>query len=147
MPALNQKQGAFVTIKKEGELRGCIGAFQPDFPLWEVVSQMAIAAATQGNRFSPVQEDELPELEYEVSVLSPLKKISGWSQIEYGSQGVQIKKGLRSGVFLPQVAQETGWSFEEFMGQLCSQKAGLPSDCWKDPNAEIYTFTAQVFNE
>jgi uncharacterized protein (TIGR00296 family) len=93
----------------------------------------------------PVGADELPELKYEISVLSPLQKIDDWRKIELGRHGVEIKKGFRSGVFLPQVAEETGWDLETFMGQLCSQKAGLPWDCWKNKDTEIYTFTAQVF--
>jgi AmmeMemoRadiSam system protein B/AmmeMemoRadiSam system protein A len=146
---LNQKLGVFVTLKKHGELRGCIGNFtgSVDWPLWQNVQKMAIAAATQDPRFLPITAGELPDLEYEVSVLSPLQKIDDWHKIQLGKHGVEIKSGLRSGVFLPQVAQETGWDLETFMGQLCSQKAGLPWDCWKNKDTEIYTFTAQVFGE
>ena len=152
--ALNQKLGVFVTIKKGGQLRGCIGNFPPqeagqtpdsNLLLWQNVVKMAIAAATQDPRFSPVSADELNDLEYEVSVLSPLQKIDDWHEIQLGKHGVEIKKGNHNGVFLPQVATETGWDLDTFMGQLCSQKAGLPWDCWKDKETEIYTFTAQVF--
>lgn len=148
-PALNQRLGAFVTLKKHGELRGCIGRFSGDQNplLWQTVSQMATAAATQDNRFAPVSAAELPELEYEVSVLSPLKKINDWHEIQLGRHGVEIKKGVNSGVFLPQVAIETGWDMNTFMGQLCSQKAGLPWTCWQDKDTELYIFTAQVFGE
>lgn len=148
-PALNQKLGAFVTLKKNGQLRGCIGRFTSDDnpSLYQTVWQMAIAAATQDVRFLPVSRDELPDLEYEVSVLSPLKKIDDWHQIQLGKHGVEIRKGGRSGVFLPQVAQETGWNFETFMGQLCSQKAGLDWNCWQDKDTQLYIFTAQVFGE
>jgi len=147
--ALNQKLGAFVTLKKQGELRGCIGRFTADDnpPLYQTVSQMAVAAATQDYRFSPVTISELSELEYEVSVLSPLKKIDDWRQIELGKHGVAIKKGGRFGVFLPQVATETGWDLETFLGQLCLQKAGLSWDCWQNEDTDLYVFTAQVFNE
>lgn len=145
--ALNQKLGAFVTLKKNNQLRGCIGVFtgENNLPLWQTVSQMAQTAAFSDPRFLPVNAGELKDLEYEVSVLSPLQRINDWRQIELGRHGVEIKKGTSSGVFLPQVATETGWDLETFLGQLCSQKAGLPWDCWKDASAEIYTFTAQVF--
>ncbi len=147
-PALNQKLGAFVTLKKQGQLRGCIGNFTSDAsePLWRNVVQMAISAASQDPRFLPVTAEELPFLEYEVSVLSPLKKISDWREIQLGKHGVEIKKGIKSGVFLPQVAGETGWDLNTFMGQLCFQKAGLPATCWQDKDTEIYIFTAQVFH-
>jgi len=146
-PALNQKLGAFVTLKKQGQLRGCIGSFSSSLSLWLTVQQMAVAAATGDPRFAPVAGDELPQLGYEISVLSPLQKINDWHKIELGKHGVEIKKGANSGVFLPQVASETSWDLDTFMGQLCSQKAGLPWDCWKDKDTEIYVFTAQVFNQ
>lgn len=148
-PALNQKLGAFVTLRKHGQLRGCIGRFTSNNnpSLYQVVAEMAIAAASQDIRFSPVQVNELSELEYEVSILSPMKVIDDWHQIELGKHGVEIKKDSRSGVFLPQVATETGWDFETFMGELCSQKAGLSWNCWQDKETELYIFTAQVFGE
>lgn len=146
-PRLKLPQGAFVTLKKQGELRGCIGHFGQNLPLFEVVAQMAIAAATKDGRFLPVTPDELPELEYEISVLSPLKRIKKVKEIVLGTHGVKLVQGERQGIFLPQVASETGWPLEEFLGQICSQKMGLSPDCWKDPLTEIYTFTAQVFSE
>jgi AmmeMemoRadiSam system protein B/AmmeMemoRadiSam system protein A len=147
-PALNKKLGAFVTIKKHGNLRGCIGRFSPsDIPLYQVVSQMAIAAATQDVRFTPVRADELKDLTYEISVLSPLKRIDDWRKIEIGKQGVQIRYGLRSGVFLPQVATENNWGLETFLSMLCTEKLGLPQNCYKEKEAQIYVFTAQVFGE
>jgi AmmeMemoRadiSam system protein B/AmmeMemoRadiSam system protein A len=146
-PLLNEPLGAFVTLKKHGQLRGCIGRFEPDIPLYQVVSQMAVAAATQDTRFYPVQASELADLEYEISVLSPLRKINDWREIEIGKHGVQIRQGNRSGVFLPQVATENNWDLEEFMGNLCQHKAGLPRDCWKSDEVDIYVFTAEVFGE
>lgn len=146
-PALMQKSGAFVTIKKRGNLRGCIGLFEPDIPLYKVVTEMAIAAAVKDARFYPVQPQELPDLKYEISVLSPLEKINDWRKIEVGKHGVEIRKGLRSGVFLPQVATENNWDRETFLENLCSQKAGLAPDCYKDKDTELYIFTAQVFGE
>lgn len=144
---LNKPMGAFVTLKKHGELRGCIGVFQPNIPLYQVVAETAISSAVNDVRFMPVTKDELDELEYEISVLSPLKKVDSWKNIEIGKHGVQIRKGNRSGVFLPQVATENNWELDTFMSVLCFQKAGLASDCWKNPEIEIYVFTAQVFGE
>jgi len=145
LPDLEKHLGAFVTLKKHGELRGCIGRFQPDIPLYQVVIQMAIAAATEDTRFSPVSESELKDLEYEISVLSPLTKVDSWKDVEIGKHGVEIIKGSYRGVFLPQVATENNWDRETFLSILCTQKAGLPADCYKDPETEIYVFTAQVF--
>jgi len=144
-PVLEKHFGAFVTIKKHGQLRGCIGRFQPDIPLYQVVIEMAVSAATEDHRFYPITEDELDELEYEISALSTLKKVDSWKDIQINKHGVQIRKGLRSGVFLPQVATENNWDLDTFMSVLCQQKAGLPVDCWKDSETEIYVFTAQVF--
>ncbi len=146
-PLLKENLGAFVTLKKHGQLRGCIGRFEPDIPLYQVVSQMAVAAATQDTRFYPVQANELNDLDYEISALSPLRKIDDWREIEIGQHGVQVRQGLRSGVFLPQVATENNWDLDKFMGELCSQKTGLSWDCWKNGQVDIYVFTAEVFGE
>ena len=144
---LDKELGAFVTLKEGGELRGCIGRFQPDIPLYEVVMEMAVAAATEDHRFPPVSKSELGKLEYEISVLSPLKKVGSWKEIELGKHGVEVARGMNRGVFLPQVATETGWDLEKFMSILCTQKAGLPADAWKDPKTDLYVFTAQVFGD
>jgi len=144
---LSQKLGAFVTLKKDNRLRGCIGVFSPtDRPLYHVVSQMAVAAAVEDNRFEPVREEELKNLDYEISVLSPLKRIKDWRQIKLGEEGVEVRRGLAKGVFLPQVATENNLSLEEFLSELCSHKAGLEPDCYKNKETEIYVFTAQVFS-
>ena len=143
--ALNESHGAFVTLRKNGQLRGCMGVFEPEEPLWKVVQDRTIASASKDPRFMPVTTSELPEIKIEISVLSPPQKINNPAKIELGRHGVIIKQGNRGGVFLPQVATETSWDFETFMGQLCSQKAGLSWNCWKDPKTELYTFTAQVF--
>ena len=143
---LKQKQGAFVTLTKNGQLRGCIGQIAPPAePLWQVVRDMAVAACSQDYRFNPVGKNELNGLEYEVSVLSAPETIGDWRQIELGKHGVIIKKHGRSGVFLPQVATETDWTLEEFLSELCSQKAGLSPSCYKDKDTEIQIFSAQVF--
>ncbi|MBU4375110.1 AmmeMemoRadiSam system protein A [Patescibacteria group bacterium] len=146
---LNRREGAFITLKNNGKLRGCIGQIIPSGnPLWQVVGDMAIAAAVEDDRFSPVSFEELEELEYEISVLSIPRKIDNWREVELGKHGVIIRKGSHIGVFLPQVADETSWSKEEFLSQLCSQKAGLSADCYKnDADVELEVFTAQVFGE
>ena len=145
---LRQPQGAFVTLKKGDQLRGCIGQIvQTEQPLWKVVQDMAVAAATQDDRFSPVTSEELPELVYEVSVLSLPFEIEDWKQIEAGKHGVIVRKGGNSGVFLPQVATENNWDKEEFLAQLCWQKAGLMPESYKnDPDLEMYAFTAEDFS-
>lgn len=144
---LSRNLGAFVTLHKHGELRGCIGEFEPSRPLYKVIQNMAVAAATKDTRFQPVTKDELPEIEIEISVMTPKKKISNWREINLGKDGVVVQKGSQSGTFLPQVATETGWNLEEFLGELCSQKAGLPNACYLDPEVSLYTFSAQVFKE
>jgi len=144
---LNQYLGAFVTLRKDSQLRGCIGLFEPKIPLGQVVQQMVIEAATKDFRFPPVTANELKDIKIEISVMSPWQKIADWREIELGKHGVVVEKGGRSGVFLPQVATENNWDLETFMGQLCSQKAGLPADCWKNPSIDLYIFTAEVFEE
>lgn len=146
-PNLNKHQGVFVTLEKDNNLRGCIGVFESEKPLFQNVIDMAIAAAVDDPRFNSVSEDELKDLKYEISVLSPLRKVDSWKEIEIGKHGVQIRQGNRSGVFLPQVATENNWDLNTFMSVLCSEKAGLPADCWKNFDTEIYVFTAQVFGE
>lgn len=144
---LSQHLGAFVTLRKNGQLRGCIGEFEADKPLWQVVRQKVVDSAVHDPRFLPLTADELDEIKIEISVLSPKQKIRDSSQIELGKHGVVIQKGEHSGVFLPQVAIETGWDLEEFLGQLCSQKAGLSWYCWQEKSIDLYTFTTQVFRE
>jgi hypothetical protein len=146
-PLLNKELGAFVTIHKGGQLRGCIGNIVGKGPLYLTVRDMAIESATADPRFSPVTPSELDDIDVEISVLSELDKVSDPEEIELGRHGVIVKNGFRSGVFLPQVATETGWGKEEFMRILCAQKAGLPPDAWKDPNTDIFIFTAEVFSE
>ena len=143
---LNLKRGAFVTLHKHGQLRGCIGLFTSDEPLHQVVAQMAVAAATQDYRFPPVKAAELNDIDIEISVLSEPKPIADWKSIRLGVDGVIVRRGFASGVFLPQVATETGWGLDTFLGQLCSQKAGLPWECYKDPGTKLLTFQADVFS-
>jgi MEMO1 family protein len=144
---LKEEMGIFVTLHKNNSLRGCIGELIAKGPLYLGARDMAIAASTQDPRFSPVTASELDDIDIEISVLSPLEKIDNPDKIILGKHGVLVKKGFRSGVFLPQVADETGWSKKEFMSNLCVQKAGLSSDCWQTGECDIFIFSAEVFKE
>lgn len=145
---LNSKRGAFVTLhEKNGGLRGCIGTFTPSEPLYKVISQMATESATGDPRFPPVTKEELKDIHIEISVLTEPKLINDWRKIRLGVDGVIVRKGFSSGVFLPQVATETGWSLETFLSELCSQKAGLSPDAYKNPDTQLYTYQAEVFSE
>jgi len=146
-PALLRPSGAFVTLRKHGMLRGCIGRFEADMPLDRTVAQMALAAAIQDPRFRPMRGDELKDVDYEISVLSPLKRVKNADEIVAGVHGVQVVRDFRSGVFLPQVATENGWDRDTFLTELCEGKAGLEPDCWKDPRTALSVFTAEVFSE
>jgi AmmeMemoRadiSam system protein B/AmmeMemoRadiSam system protein A len=143
-PILNENRGAFVTIEKKGQLRGCIGYIEGRGPLHRTIEEMAEAAAFRDPRFTPVTERELPDLDIEISVLTPLKKITDVNEIEVGKHGIYMKKGWNSGLLLPQVATEYGWDRQTFLEHTC-QKAGLPSNAWKDKNTEIYIFSADIF--
>ncbi|WP_372950485.1 AmmeMemoRadiSam system protein B [Mariniphaga sp.] len=139
---LKQCAGVFVSVYVKNELRGCIGNFAKDETLNDLVQRMATSAACD-YRFENLQKDELDNLEIEISVLAPLKKIKSVDEIELGKHGIYIKKGLNSGTFLPQVAQKTGWTLEEFLGHCARDKAGLGWDGWK--TAELFTYEAEVF--
>jgi MEMO1 family protein len=141
---LKEDRGAFVTLKTHGQLRGCIGRLAADRPLGEVVADMALAAAFQDPRFSPLRADELKGLEIEISALTPFKKIVGVDEIQVGKHGILMRNGSSSGLLLPQVATDYGWDRTTFLENTC-QKAGLPKGCWKDKNTEIYIFSADVF--
>jgi AmmeMemoRadiSam system protein B/AmmeMemoRadiSam system protein A len=144
-PALARRAGAFVTLKEKGELRGCIGHIRADMPLYRVVQEMAVSAATADPRFPPLRADELDQVEIEISVLSPLRRVTDPQQIEVGVHGLMIFKGSQQGLLLPQVPVEQGWDREEFLEGLC-RKAGLPAGCWRE-GATLYSFTAVVFGE
>jgi AmmeMemoRadiSam system protein B/AmmeMemoRadiSam system protein A len=146
-PLLLKEMGSFVTLHKHGDLRGCIGNLIGDKPLYLMVRDMAVESAMNDPRFSPVQLTELENIEIEISVLSPLERINDPDKIKLGIHGVLVRRGFSSGVFLPQVATETGWSKEEFLSNLCAHKAGLSADAWKDKATEIYIFSAEVFSE
>ena len=148
-PELQGKQGCFVTLKNSGDLRGCLGHFTSNRALWRLVNEMARSSATEDPRFfsRPITPDELPRLDIEISVLSPLARIANPLDIELGVDGIYIRRGGAAGCFLPQVATETGWSKEEFLSYCCSHKAGLSHDAWRDPDTEVLTFQAEVFGE
>jgi AmmeMemoRadiSam system protein B/AmmeMemoRadiSam system protein A len=142
---LLQKAGAFVTLQKKGELRGCIGTFKPTGKLYNTIQEMVISAATHDYRFTPVQPDELSDIEIEISVLTPLNKINSINDIILGKHGIYIVKGLNTGTLLPQVPEKYGWSVEEFLGYCARDKAGIGWNGWKD--AYIYTYEAIIFSE
>ncbi len=144
---LNKNMGVFVTLNKHGVLRGCIGNLAVAGPLYLTVRDMAIETAVGDPRFSALTLSELKDIEIEISVLSILERVDSAAKIELGKHGVLVRQGYQSGVFLPQVARETGWSKEEFLNNLCVQKAGLAKDAWKDRNTELYIFSAEVFSE
>ncbi|MDD5629090.1 MAG: AmmeMemoRadiSam system protein B [Elusimicrobia bacterium] len=144
---LNGEEGAFVTLQKHGRLRGCIGNILGRGPLYKTVRAMAVAAAAEDPRFSPVSADELKDIDIEISVLSKPRAVKSADEVVLGRHGVIVRRGFAGGVFLPQVATETKWSKERFLSELCAQKAGLPEDCWKDPGTTLEVFTAEVFGE
>ena len=146
LPAsLLENRGVFVSLHEEGELRGCIGHFEGDKPLWNIVQEMAIAAATRDHRFQPVTLKELKQIEIEISILSPLRKISSEKELILGKHGIYMQDGERAGTFLPQVATETGWTKEEFLGHCARDKAGIGWDGWKE--AELFVYEACIFWE
>ncbi len=143
--ALAEGRGAFVTLHKDAELRGCIGTFSEEKPLYEVVMEMAVSAAVRDSRFSPVEAGELNDIWVEISALSPLKEIEDHEEIEVGRHGIYIIKGFYSGVLLPQVAVEHNLDRNAFLDLTC-QKAGLARGGWRD-GAKILIFEAEIFRE
>lgn len=144
-PGLNLHSGCFVTIKQKGELRGCIGNFVSDRPLYQLVQEMAISAATRDPRFYPMKRNDLTDFTLDISVLSPLEQAASVEEIQVGTHGIYIVKGSYRGVLLPQVATEYGWNREQFLQHTCI-KAGLPEDAWQG-ECDIFIFSAQVFGE
>lgn len=142
---LLQQAGAFVTLTKAGELRGCIGSFKATGAIHEMVRNMTISAASKDYRFDPVKANELNEMDIEISILAPLHKIQSINEIEIGKHGIYITKGNRSGTLLPQVPLNQGWTREEYLGYCARDKAGIGWNGWKD--AEIYTYEAIIFSE
>lgn len=145
---LDRELGLFVTLRlKNGDLRGCIGHCFPVKKLRYALPELALASALNDPRFRPVRKDELKDIKIEISLLSPMRFIKDYNEIKIPGHGVYVKKGFHAGVFLPQVAEETGWDRETFMAHLCRDKAGLPPDEWKKPNVELYVFTVIKFEE
>ena len=140
---LKSKCGAFVSLHKQGRLRGCIGHFGEDVPLHEIVAEMARAAAFDDPRFAPVSRDELEDIDIEISVLTPMRRIQSLDEFELHRHGIFIRKGNRRGTFLPQVADDVNWTKEEFVGHCAQDKAGIGWNGWKD--AELYVYEAIVF--
>lgn len=143
---LDVKAGAFVTLKIENELRGCIGYIEPSRPLIETVCDAAIKAAFNDPRFSPLVEEELPRIQIEVSVLHPPERIFSPNEITVGVHGLIIDAGFKRGLLLPQVAEEQGWNAEEFLGHT-AEKAGLPRDAWRKSGVQMFRFAAEKFAE
>lgn len=145
--SLEKKGAVFVTLKKAGRLRGCLGGFEAKESIWQAVADMAVAASTSDPRFPPVTQEELEDITIEISLLSPLKKIKLIEEIKLGKHGVYLKQGNLTGTFLPQVAQEGNWNKDSFLGEICAQKMGLKKDCYLDPATEIFVYTVDSFSE
>jgi AmmeMemoRadiSam system protein B/AmmeMemoRadiSam system protein A len=143
---LNQERGAFVTLRKSGALRGCIGYTSAAKPLYVTVRDTATLAALRDTRFHPVAASELPQIDYEVSVLSPLRRVLDIRQIKVGQHGLLMKNGAYEGLLLPQVPVDEKWDRQRFLEETCA-KAGMRSGCWKDENTDIFMFTAVIFGE
>jgi AmmeMemoRadiSam system protein A len=135
---------AFVTVRVDGELRGCIGTFEAREPLWDTVHEMATAAATRDPRFAPLAARDLATLTIDVSVLAPARRIRDSAEIELGRHGLEIRRGPRRGLLLPQVATDHDLDRETFLAETC-RKAGLPAGAWREADTEIWAFEAEVF--
>ena len=144
--SLWEKRGVFVTLTQEGRLRGCVGYLEPSQPLIRAVAQVAVEAAFHDPRFLPLKEEEWPAVSLEISVLSPMVQVTDFSAIQVGRDGLLVRKGVASGLLLPQVASEYRWTREEFLTQTCL-KAGLSTGAWKEKKTRVYSFTAEIFSE
>lgn len=142
---LRNAYGAFVTLKINGELRGCIGRFVSADPLFKVVEVSALSSAFDDPRFAPISKEEFDKLEFEITVLGPMKRINNINEIVLGKHGIYIKKDYRAGTMLPQVAIENKWTVEQFLGYTARDKAGIGWDGWKD--AELYIYEGLVLEE
>jgi AmmeMemoRadiSam system protein A len=145
-PVLGERRGAFVSLHRRGDLRGCIGYLEAAKPLLQTIQEMAAAAAFHDPRFKPLKPEELADLEIEISVLTPMQLIKSTDEIQMGKHGLYIVQGFCRGLLLPQVATQYHWDRLAFLQQTCC-KAGLAPDAWKEPSTKIYTFTADVFAE
>jgi AmmeMemoRadiSam system protein A len=137
---------AFVTLKKHGELRGCIGHVIASMPLYRCVAEVALSAATQDYRFAPVDPRELDQLAFEISVLTPPEVVTDPTTVQVGRDGLIVSRGRNRGLLLPQVPEEQGWDRNQFLDGTC-RKAGLPAGCWRDPETRLERFRAIVWDE
>ena len=143
---LRRPAGAFVTLTKHDDLRGCIGSIQPVAPLYRAVSDSAINAAFRDPRFYPLAKDEYPEIAIEISVMGPIEPVTSNEDIKVGRDGLIVSRGRNAGLLLPQVATDHGWNRDDFLRQTCV-KAGLSPDSWRSPDCRIERFSAEVFSE
>jgi AmmeMemoRadiSam system protein A len=144
-PGLLLQAGAFVTVHVNGKLRGCIGTFEDYAPLYQIIQEMAISAATRDSRFKKIKRSEIKDLQIQISVLTPKKKITSIEEFLPGRDGIYIQKGKAGGTLLPQVAGETGWDRNELLGHCSRDKAGIGWFGWKE--ADLFTYEAIVFAE
>ncbi len=145
-PELNQPAAVFVTLNRDGALRGCIGTMTPHQLLSDAVAAFAVAAAFEDPRFSPLSSEELASVKIEISVLSPLRRVAGWEEVVEGKHGVYVQKGRSGGTYLPQVWEHFN-SREKFLSSLCLEKAGLPAAAWKEKSTALYIYTVDSFEE
>jgi AmmeMemoRadiSam system protein A len=145
-PLLESSRGAFVSLHKHGSLRGCIGTFEGEGFLINTIQNMTVAAGWQDPRFPPLDVKELEDVQIEISVLTPRRKVKDVNEIQVGKHGIYITRGFNRGVLLPQVATQYGWDRETFLEHTC-MKAGLPPDAWKLKDTVIEIFSAEVFSE
>jgi AmmeMemoRadiSam system protein A len=141
--ALSEPRGVFVSIHHGNNLRGCVGTTDPPGSLYQSVAACAVAAASRDSRFKPLQLSEMPEVDFEISVLSPVEVVTDFQNIEVGTHGLIVSRGNARGLLLPQVAVQHQWDREQFLGETC-RKAGLPPTAWKQ-GATVHRFTAEVF--
>lgn len=145
-PLLSSHSGAFVTLHLNGDLRGCVGLIMADVPLHKTICEMACKAAFEDDRFSPLNENELPLVDLEISIMSTIAPLQNKHDIEIGKTGLIVRKGSNQGLLLPQVAEEWNWSVDQFLSETC-YKAGLPRYAWQQDGINIFYFTATVFGE
>jgi AmmeMemoRadiSam system protein A len=145
-PGLEQRCGLFVTLKRAGQLRGCIGYIESTRPLGDVVGEIAVKSALEDPRFPPLTAAELPETTIQLSILSPLRRMQGIGELNIGTHGLLLELGPHRGLLLPQVAVEFGWGPEEFL-EATARKAGLHREAWQDSGASIFIFTAEIVDE
>ena len=146
---LSRQSGVFVTIRTRGQLRGCIGRFVGDAPLYQLVARMAVASATQDPRFANnrLRPHELCDCHVDISILSPLELVADPLDFQIGTHGIHVRSGQRTGCFLPQVGPEAGWTPEQMLNQCCGRKAGLAPDAWRRGEVEVRRFTAEMIEE